>query len=87
MNSPFVSERAANMAARLEEASSSAKEQIDEAFLLCFGRRPLPEEQQRSLAFLKPRESSEGSEDKPYHSVLTRYCQALLCTAEFRNLD
>ncbi len=87
MNSPFVSDRAKNMAERLEEETSSAKEQIEQAFLLCFGRPPLPEEAECSLVFLKPAEERAGSDDKPYHSILIRYCQALLCTAEFRNLD
>lgn len=87
MNSPFVTERAKTLAARLEEDSKTATEQIEQAFLLCYGRRPLEEEAARSLAFLKPGEDSTSTEDKPYHSVLIRYCQALLCTAEFRNLD
>jgi hypothetical protein len=87
MNSPFVTERAKSLADRLEKETASISEQIERAFLLCYGRRPLEEEQERSLAFLKPGEEAGSSDDKPYHSVLIRYCQALLCTAEFRNLD
>lgn len=79
MNSPFVSARAKALAERLEGESPTPKAQIHRAYLLCFGRLPLDKEEERGLEFL-----SQGNDDS---RRFRSYCQALLCTAEFRNLD
>jgi len=89
MNSPFVQERAQGLAARLVSAvdgarSSTADESTDrrlvsQAFLLCFSREPEESELERSLEFLA------SGEDRG--AKLIDFCQALLCTGEFRNLD
>ncbi|MGE3807622.1 MAG: PSD1 and planctomycete cytochrome C domain-containing protein [Gemmataceae bacterium] len=76
MNSPFVQQRAEGFAARLTRAGKTDAERIDLAFRLCFGRTPDADEKKQCLAFL----TKEGSQ-------LSSFCQALLCTAEFRNLD
>ncbi len=84
LNSPFVSRRAEALAARLERETSKPQAQIERAFLLCFGRLPLEAETERSLDFLH---QTNTQDDKAGHDKLISFCQALLCTAEFRNLD
>jgi Protein of unknown function (DUF1553) len=84
LNSPFVSQRAEALAARLEQETPTTKARIEKAFLLCFGRLPLKEEQTRSLDFL---EETNTDQEQSGHQKLISFCQALLCTAEFRNLD
>ncbi|WP_145026656.1 PSD1 and planctomycete cytochrome C domain-containing protein [Caulifigura coniformis] len=83
MNSPFVIARAKAFAGRLQEATSSPDEQVTQAFQLCFGRDPLPEEKARASAFLsQPVQAKDES-----FGVLEVFCQSMLSTAEFRNLD
>jgi hypothetical protein len=79
MNSPFVAKRAAALARRLGRAATGDEQRIDLAFAACFNRRPAPEERERCLRFLRQPSADAGT--------LARFCQALLCTAEFRNLD
>jgi len=79
MNSPFVQARADELAARLSLEADSPAERISLAFRLCFARLPDQAELQRSLSFLA---ASETGSD-----ALMSFCQALLATAEFRNLD
>lgn len=103
MNSPFVRARAEGMADRLLQLTTDPSEQINQAFVLCFSRRPDHQEQQRSLDFLQSDEITK-SESKPAgeesandtesasgnadaREVLISFCQALMATAEFRNLD
>lgn len=75
MNSPFVQARSAAMAKRLQSDAKADADRLDLAFRLCFARSPGPEEKKRCLKFLDKGNS------------LTAFCQALLCMAEFRNLD
>ncbi|MFQ5731290.1 MAG: PSD1 and planctomycete cytochrome C domain-containing protein [Planctomycetaceae bacterium] len=83
MNSPFVQKRAAAFARRLQREAGTDEQRVRRAFLLCFSRSPDAEETKRSLAFLKRRPTGDAAGQ----SVLASFCQALLCTAEFRNLD
>jgi hypothetical protein len=83
MNSPFVQERAAGLASRLLREDKADRQRVEHAFRLCFNRSPDAEESKRSLAFLK----NDAADDAARKRVLASFCQALLCTAEFRNLD
>lgn len=90
MNSPFVQKRAAALAKRIrDETSSDQRTSIRYAFRLCFGRRPTADEEASTLKFLSADletvNSPEGTNEEP--DTMTRFCQAILCTAEFRNLD
>ncbi len=76
MNSPFVKARAAALAAQLKK-ETTIEDQVQRAFQRCFGREPDQTELDRGLAFL-----GRGGD-----AVLASFCQALLSTAEFRNLD
>lgn len=90
LNSRFVQDRAQGLAKRLE-AETTVEQRIVKAFVLCFSRPPDEREMQRSLKFVQG-----GLElTDPLSGALTEVdalqwfslCQALLATAEFRNLD
>lgn len=77
MNSLFVQERADAFKRRLEHETSSQEDFVNRAFEMCFARQPDGVERNRSLEFL------ESADEKAKQN----FCQALLSTAEFRNLD
>jgi hypothetical protein len=87
MNSSFVQERAAALAARLVREAESDEERVRRAFLLCFGHGPMEEEERRCVEFLRLDATplAEGAEME--NPQLFSFCQALLSTAEFRNVD
>jgi len=88
MNGPFVQDQAEALAGRLLHESSSDQALVRRAFLLCFSRTPDDEEERRSLAFLRTRSPAAAAEGTAVDRVtLVSFCQALLSTAEFRNLD
>ncbi len=86
MNSPFVQARADSLASRLMQRTDEVKQRVALAFRLCFAREPRPEEIERSIAFLDQRHAA-GDNLIDANTVLASFCQALLSTAEFRNLD
>lgn len=81
MNSPFVRERAAGLAARVTKEVENEADRPAWAFRLCFGRTPDPAETKLATEFF-----AAAKEDDKAKS-LAAYCQALLAAAEFRNLD
>ncbi len=86
MNSSFVLARADSLASRLVKQRDTMEGRITEAFRLCFAREPRADELQRALVFLKRQQPvGDGSLDESL--LLASFCQALLATAEFRNLD
>ena len=76
LNGPFVKEMAAALARRVEPAPN----RIQRAFELCFNRMPDAQEVALAEKFLQT-----ASTDKS--KLLTAFCQALLCSAEFRFAD
>lgn len=79
MNSAFVEERSTYFAKRVaREAGSDIDAQIGAAFQRCFNRLPSPEETALAREFFNDTAGADS---------LKRYCQALLSTATFRNLD
>ena len=87
MNSPFVQKQAAALASRLARETRTNDGRVDAAFMLCFGRAPDAEERQWSLGFLNRRATGDAGGADAKQRVLASFCQAMLCTAEFRNLD
>lgn len=92
LNSPFVRERAESLAKRVLEKSTDPAQQVDYAFQLCFNRPPDADENRTGLRFMSQIQrlkdvKTANSKDADHLKVLTNYCQALLSTAEFRNLD
>jgi cytochrome c553 len=88
MNSDFVIERAKALAERVASESDNPNDQARRAFELCFSRSPDETEARLGADFLQ---ATMGDAPEPTAEVrrqlLTTYCQALLSTAEFRNLD
>jgi hypothetical protein len=74
------------LAKRLEKEATD-EQRIVKAFELCFTREPEEFELQRSLEFLKSETTSPDEPAKVDSLQLLSLCQALLGTAEFRNLD
>jgi hypothetical protein len=87
MNSPFVRARAESLAARLEREAEDEVQQVERAFALCFSRSPDAGEEARALEFLRDSSASITEGSDVHHETLVNFCQALLATAEFRNLD
>jgi len=83
MNSQFVTERATAFAKQLKKETSQPEEQVNLAFRLCFSREPAPEELVRASDFLS---QPVNTMDESF-GVLEAFSQAMLSTAEFRNLD
>jgi hypothetical protein len=87
MNGEFVQEQAAALAARVMKESSTEPERIRRTFSLCFNRAPDDVEASLADEFFKA--ARDTSEDSPAREqiIMTRYCQALLASGEFRNAD
>ncbi len=85
LNSSFVQHRAFMLAKRVAATVKGREERVKLAFRLCLGRDPTPDELARSSAFL----TQPPLADDPNHGKtrMVDFCQALLATAEFRNLD
>lgn len=86
MNSPFVQSRATALADRVLREADSHEQRLRHAFVLCFSRPPDADETKLATAFFEQTPERRG-DDKQYRKLLDSYCQALLATAEFRNLD
>ncbi|MBL9182298.1 MAG: DUF1553 domain-containing protein [Verrucomicrobiaceae bacterium] len=76
LNGPFVQEMAAALAKRVEKAPNC----VQRAFELCFHRSPDAREVALAEDFLQ---KAPGEDSKRF----TAFCQALLCSAEFRFAD
>jgi hypothetical protein len=86
MNSSFVQARATALAERLWRESHDHDQRIRAAFELCFSRAPDAEELKLAAAYFQQNQIS-SSDEKRQRKLFASYCQALLATAEFRNLD
>lgn len=88
MNSSFVQSRSRAFASRLAKETKDVDSLITRSFLLCFAREPDEEERRRARVFLGETVTpGEPARISPQSELLRSYCQALLSTAEFRNLD
>ncbi len=87
MNSPFVQTRARTLADRLLREADDNEKRIRLAFLLCFSRVPDADEMKLAAAFFEQGHQLTEADEKQRQHILASYCQALLSTAEFRNLD
>ena len=91
MNNPYVTRAADNMARRLFEEASSEPERVTLAFKLALGRAPTPTETQKVKRFFDQTQNLPVSRNSrsQYRSGSTwsSFCQALLCSAEFRYLN
>jgi len=78
LNSDFVQARAVALAERVEAVSGDRAMQIEEAFLLGLSRPPSESEREVVAEFF---ETAAGE------NALAAFCQGVLASAEFRNLD
>ena len=86
MNSSFVQSRATALANRIQREADNHEQRLRHAFVLCFSRAPDAEETKLAAAFFDQNQVNNDN-DQQYRKLLASYCQALLATAEFRNLD
>ena len=86
MNSTFVQSRATALADRVHREADNHEQRLRHAFVLCFSRAPDAEETKLAAAFFDQTQVNSDN-DQQYRKLLASYCQALLATAEFRNLD
>jgi cytochrome c553 len=91
MNNPYVTRAADNMARRLFEEASAGPERVTLAFKLALGRAPTTTETQKVKRFFDQTQNlpvSKNSRDQSRRgSTWSSFCQALLCSAEFRYLN
>ncbi|HTN75977.1 MAG TPA: DUF1549 and DUF1553 domain-containing protein, partial [Pirellulaceae bacterium] len=87
LNGTFVTARAKGLASRLQREADNHDARIRRAFLLCLSRKPDEAELKLATAFFAKAENLAGQDESARQSLLAVYCQALLSTAEFRNLD
>ncbi|HEY7428028.1 MAG TPA: DUF1553 domain-containing protein [Gemmataceae bacterium] len=87
MNSSFVQTRSQAFADRLLREDDKDDKRIRRAFLLCFGRVPNVAEAKTIAAYFERGRKLTGSDEKQGRQLLAVFCQGLLSTAEFRNLD
>ncbi|TDU70827.1 uncharacterized protein DUF1549 [Prosthecobacter fusiformis] len=78
MNSPFMEDTAAEIAARILEQDKSTSEGVTHAYRYLLGRAPSPEESAEATALIQSFEEASDT------SRWTTLVQALLGTAEFR---
>ena len=91
MNSPFVIRVADTMARRLIAEQTSPDERIKVAYQLAYGRPPTAGELEKTQQFFKRYLAGTGdnSRGSQYYrgNAMSVFCQALLCSAEFRYLN
>lgn len=74
MNHPLIVKQAESLAAQIADRASENEAQVDAAYGIVFGRKPLPEEKKLAMAYLTSNE-------------LRDFAQALLASNEFAWLD
>ena len=91
MNNPYVTRAADNMARRLFEEASAGPERVALAFKLALGRAPTPKEAQKVKHFFDQTQNLPVNRNSRVQSsrgnTWSSFCQALLCSAEFRYLN
>ena len=91
MNDSFVTRVADAMARRVIAEQASPDERIKLAYQLVYARPPKADELEKTQLFLKKyiAGTDDNSQRSQYHrdNAMSAFCQALLCSAEFRYLD
>jgi hypothetical protein len=87
MNSPFVQGQATALAQRVRREAATPAEQVRRAFKLCFNREPDSGEIKLAEAYFKAAPANHDGASLDDQKIWTGYCQALLASAEFRNVD
>jgi hypothetical protein len=82
LNSEFVARQAEGLADRLMKQPAS--DRVDMAYLLLLGRDASASEREHALAFMQSLDNSTSMDKR---EKLIAYCQVLMCTAEFSQID
>ncbi len=89
LNNPFVLEQCDALARQLVRMSSNQSERISKAFTLVFGRPATQKELRAAADFF--RKADDGKKtvaaEQRVFQALSQFCQALLCSAEFRLIN
>ena len=89
LNNPFVIEQSDAIARQLIRSSSNQNERIAKSFALVYGR-PVTQKELRAAADFF-RKADDGKKTIPAEQrvfqALSQFCQALLCSAEFRLIN
>jgi len=92
MNDPFVLRAADNMARRVFEKASSPEKRVQLAYQLAYGRQPSNREINSTRQFFERFQAEQKKQtssriNNNRGSAWSCFCQALLCSAEFRYLN
>lgn len=89
MNNSLVIRLSEDFATRLSGNSSRLMDQINQAFVLAYGRAPTSGERQASATFLRSFSNADGGRAGTGVSqeTMAAFCQSLFAAAEFRYLD
>ena len=89
LNNPFVLEQCDALARQLVRMSSNQSERISQAFTLVYGRPATQKELRAAADFF--RKADEGKKtvaaEQRVFQALSQFCQALVCSAEFRLIN
>lgn len=86
MNNPFVMQQSKSFADRLSAIGERPVDQIDQAFLLAYGRLPTADEVMATSAFFRQFSPSISPRERR-QATLAALCQSLFASAEFRYID
>jgi hypothetical protein len=87
MNGPWVQARATALAQRVRREAATPAEQIRRAFILCFNRPPDSSEVKLAEKYFEAARAQAAGGTADQEKLWAGYCQALLASAEFRNID
>ena len=82
LNSEFVARQSESLADRL--MTRPAAERVDLAYLMLLGRHATASEKEHALTFMQSLDNSTSMDKR---EKLIAYCQVLMCTAEFSQID
>ena len=89
LNNPFVLEQCDALARQLVRMSSNQSERIFKAFTLVYGRPATQKELRAAADFFRKADDGKitvAAEQRVFQA-LSQFCQALLCSAEFRLIN
>jgi hypothetical protein len=88
MNSPFVSQQAQKLSARIRPSQDvPLATAVELAYQTVFSRLPSDAERNRMLAFIEQQRATIGETPDATNKALVEFCQVLLCLNEFVYVD
>ncbi|MEE2643032.1 MAG: PSD1 and planctomycete cytochrome C domain-containing protein [Planctomycetota bacterium] len=87
LNNRFVLEQAESLARVLASESEDPSQQVNHAFVLCYGRNATPNEIAAANRFFDRYDSARDTRRTDQLGRLSAFCQALFASAEFRFLN